>query len=110
MKKSAGEASEQQFQSTLLTLLEADYLVTAWVWGVTMLSPFSLCLQIGPRLELEVMKVEEGLCDGKVLYHSIVKKSAGEASEQQDEKEKARQLKEKRRKQQVQVFSLMSTG
>ena len=47
------------------------------------------------------MKVEEGLCDGKVLYHSLVKKTAGEASEQQDEKEQARQLKEKRRKQQV---------
>lgn len=56
--------------------------------------------EIGPRLELEVMKVEEGLCDGKVLYHSLVKKTAGEASEQQDEKEQARQLKEKRRKQQ----------
>ncbi len=62
----------------------------------------SICLlQIGPRLELEVVKVEEGLCDGKVLYHGFVKKSAGEASHQQSEKEKERELKEKRRKQQV---------
>lgn len=48
-----------------------------------------------------MVKVEEGLCDGKVLYHSFVKKSSGEASQQQSEKEKERELKEKRRKQQV---------
>ena len=58
-------------------------------------------LQIGPRLELEVVKVEEGLCDGKVLYHGYVKKTPGEASHQQSEKQKERELKEKRRKQQV---------
>ena len=60
-------------------------------------------LQIGPRLELEVIKVEEGLCDGKVLFHSYVTKSAGEASEQQSAKEQERALKEKRRKKQVGV-------
>lgn len=59
-------------------------------------------MQVGPRLELEVVKVEEGLCDGKVLFHSYVKKSAGQASEQQSEKELERVVKEKRRKQQVQ--------
>ncbi len=58
-------------------------------------------VQIGPRLELEVVKVEEGLCDGKVLFHNCVKKSAGEASQQQSEKEIERELKEKRRKQQA---------
>ena len=47
------------------------------------------------------MKVEEGLCDGKVLFHSYVKKSAGEASQQQSEKEIEQELKDKRRKQQV---------
>ncbi|KAL3136348.1 hypothetical protein ABBQ38_005610 [Trebouxia sp. C0009 RCD-2024] len=56
--------------------------------------------EVGPRLELEVVKVEEGLCDGKVLFHSYVKKSAGQASEQQSEKELERVVKEKRRKQQ----------
>jgi len=50
---------------------------------------------------LEVVKVEEGLCDGKVLFHSFVKKSSGEASQQQSEKERERELREKRRKQQV---------
>lgn len=48
-----------------------------------------------------MVKVEEGLCDGKVLFHSYVKKSAGEASQQQSEKEIEQELKDKRRKQQV---------
>ena len=25
--------------------------------------------EIGPRLQLELTKIEEGMCDGKVLYH-----------------------------------------
>ena len=48
-----------------------------------------------------MIKAEEGLCDGKVLFHSYVKKSAGEAGVQQSEKEQERALKEKRRKHQV---------
>jgi len=48
-----------------------------------------------------VVKVEECLCDGKVLFHSFVKKSSGEATQQQSEKERERELREKRRKQQV---------
>lgn len=61
-------------------------------------------LQIGPRLELEVVKVEEGLCEGKVLYHSFVRKSAGEAAQQKrhlSEKQIEDQLRAKRRHQQV---------
>lgn len=65
-------------------------------------------MQVGPRLELEVVKVEEGLCDGKVLFHSYVKKSAGQASEQQSEKELERAVKDKRRKQQVQLHTPLS--
>ncbi len=48
-----------------------------------------------------MVKVEECLCDGKVLFHSFVKKSSGEATQQQSEKERERELREKRRKQQV---------
>lgn len=61
-------------------------------------------LQIGPRLELEIVKVEEGLCDGKVLYHGFVHKTAGEAAQQKrhlTEKEAEDQLRAKRRHQQV---------
>ena len=31
--------------------------------------------EIGPRLRLELVKIEEGMCDGKVLYHRYVHKS-----------------------------------
>lgn len=61
-------------------------------------------LQIGPRMELEVVKVEEGLCDGKVLFHSFVQKTAGEAAQQRhhlSEKDAEEQLRAKRRHQQV---------
>lgn len=61
-------------------------------------------LQIGPRLELEVVKVEEGMCEGKVLFHSFVHKSAGEAAKQQQhvsQKAEEEQLRAKRRHQQV---------
>lgn len=73
---------------------------------------FKLCLpcvslQIGPRLELEVVKVEEGLCDGKVLFHSFVHKTAGQAALQKrhlSEKEQEEQLRAKRRHQQVSIM------
>ena len=32
--------------------------------------------EIGPRMELELVKVEEGMCDGRVLYRACVQKSA----------------------------------
>ena len=31
--------------------------------------------EIGPRLRLELIKIEEGICNGKVLYHRYVQKS-----------------------------------
>lgn len=37
--------------------------------------------EVGPRLSLSLLKVEEGLCDGATLYHSLVSKTEGEAAE-----------------------------
>ena len=31
--------------------------------------------EIGPRLRLELVKIEDGMCDGKVLYHRYVHKT-----------------------------------
>ena len=31
--------------------------------------------EIGPRIDLELFKIEEGLCDGKTLYHSYITKT-----------------------------------
>jgi len=34
--------------------------------------------EVGPRMELELMKVEEGMCEGRVLYHAYVHKTEEE--------------------------------
>jgi hypothetical protein len=60
------------------------------------------CLQVGPRLELEVVKVEEGLCDGRVLFHKYEQRSAQAVAEQQAEWEAKEDLRQQRRQQQVQ--------
>ncbi|EFN50837.1 hypothetical protein CHLNCDRAFT_10262, partial [Chlorella variabilis] len=41
--------------------------------------------EVGPRLELEIVKVEEGLCDGRVLFHKYQQRSATEKALQQAE-------------------------
>lgn len=56
--------------------------------------------EVGPRLELEIIKVEEGLCGGNVLFHRYVRKSKAEAAALQSKKELAAQEKEQRRRQQ----------
>ncbi|KAJ2711648.1 rRNA-binding ribosome biosynthesis protein, partial [Coemansia spiralis] len=35
-------------------------------------------MELGPRMELKLMKVESALCEGEVIYHSYVKKTAEE--------------------------------
>jgi len=34
--------------------------------------------EIGPRLKLKLVKIEEGVCDGEVLYHDLIKKTPEE--------------------------------
>ncbi|KAL7751895.1 rRNA-binding ribosome biosynthesis protein [Sorochytrium milnesiophthora] len=38
--------------------------------------------ELGPRMELSLVKIQEGLCAGEVLYHRFVKKTAAELEEQ----------------------------
>jgi ribosome biogenesis protein SSF1/2 len=54
-------------------------------------------------MELEIVKVEEGLCEGQVLFHKYQQRSAAEAAAQQGEWEEKAALREERRKQQVRV-------
>eukprot|EP00775_Hariotina_reticulata_P013842 gene13842-13963_t len=56
--------------------------------------------EVGPRLELEIVKVEEGLCAGAVLYHAHVTKTKAQASAQQAVKDEADRLRAQRRRQQ----------
>jgi hypothetical protein len=57
--------------------------------------------QIGPRLELELLKVEEGMCDGKVLFHRHVSKTPEEAAALEERQSSKEALKAQRRATQV---------
>lgn len=66
----------------------------------TVYSWHGLLLQIGPRLELELVKIQEGLASGTVLYHRYEERSADQAVAQQDAVEEAQRLRAERRRQQ----------
>ncbi|GIL68240.1 hypothetical protein Vafri_21490, partial [Volvox africanus] len=56
--------------------------------------------ELGPRLDLELVKIEEGLCDGAVLFHAHVSKTHKEAAELASRQEQRQALKAQRKKQQ----------
>ncbi|EFQ98229.1 ribosome biogenesis protein SSF1 [Nannizzia gypsea CBS 118893] len=55
-------------------------------------------VELGPRMKLKLMKVEEGLCGGRVMWHDYVTKSKEEAQKLDASWEKKRKEKELRRK------------
>ncbi|XP_043938260.1 suppressor of SWI4 1 homolog [Protopterus annectens] len=57
-------------------------------------------LQIGPRMTLQLVKIEEGLSEGNILYHSFVQKTEEELKMILKRKEKKLKLKMERRKKQ----------
>ncbi|KAJ3147319.1 hypothetical protein HDU89_005669 [Geranomyces variabilis] len=40
-------------------------------------------VEMGPRLQLSLLKIQNGLCEGEVLYHSLVQKTSAEIKEQE---------------------------
>ncbi|XP_044736546.1 protein Peter pan [Chrysoperla carnea] len=54
--------------------------------------------EIGPRLTLQLIKVEDGLMDGEVLYHELVVKTEEEIAAVRKKRELKKKLKEKRKK------------
>ena len=54
--------------------------------------------ELGPRLKLRLLKIEEGLCRGNVVFHALVNKSKAEIKKQQDSLKNKRELKERRKK------------
>lgn len=60
-------------------------------------------VQIGPRMDLEMVKIEQGICDGMVLYHKHVTKSLEEVAETERRREKRMMMKALRKKQQVRI-------
>jgi len=57
-------------------------------------------VELGPRLSMELIKVEKGLGSGDVLYHALVQKSPQEAAALKARKEQERLEKEQRKAQQ----------
>lgn len=55
-------------------------------------------VELGPRLKLELRKVEEGMVEGKVLYHKYIKKTAAEVKELERKHADKQRLREQRRK------------
>ena len=56
--------------------------------------------EIGPRMELELVKVEEGMCEGRVLYHAYVNKTEDEVVALEQRKVDADALRKKRKEEQ----------
>ncbi|KAF3921238.1 hypothetical protein ABW21_db0205296 [Orbilia brochopaga] len=54
--------------------------------------------ELGPRLRLQLVKVEEGANDGKILWHSFVKKSRAEERELEKRAKDRQKLKDERRR------------
>jgi ribosome biogenesis protein SSF1/2 len=57
-------------------------------------------VEIGPRMDLLLIKVEEKLCSGIVWYHRYIHKTPEEIEEQRKKVEQKRKLKELRKKEQ----------
>ncbi|XP_024520802.1 peter Pan-like protein [Selaginella moellendorffii] len=56
--------------------------------------------EIGPRMTLQLVKVEEGLCSGAVMFHEYVKKTAEEVAELKETFEKREALRKQRKAEQ----------
>lgn len=56
--------------------------------------------EIGPRMTLELVKIEDGLCDGEVLYHTHVSKTPEEVAELRQRTMEKKRLKEQRKREQ----------
>jgi len=58
--------------------------------------------ELGPRLQLQLVKIQEDFCDGNVVFHEYITKSAEEIELLKEKKEKKEMLKKLRQKEQEQ--------
>jgi ribosome biogenesis protein SSF1/2 len=57
-------------------------------------------VELGPRMKLRLVKVEEGVCEGKIMWNEFIKKSKAEEKELDQKWDRRRKEKEERRRQQ----------
>lgn len=67
-------------------------------------------VEIGPRIKLGLRKIEEGVCEGKILYHSFVHKTESEIKALEKQHAKKLKLKEERRKRQEENVKKKTEG
>ena len=54
--------------------------------------------ELGPRLKLKLLKIEEGFCRGNVVFHHNINKSKSEIKQNYDNLKNKRELKDKRKR------------
>jgi ribosome biogenesis protein SSF1/2 len=57
-------------------------------------------VELGPRMKLRLMKVEEGLCEGRIMWHGFISKSDKEIKNMDETWNRRRKEKAERKKQQ----------
>src|SRR3569833_672639 len=57
-------------------------------------------VELGPRMKLRLLKVEEGLCQGKIMWHQHISKTQEESKAMEEKWEKRNKEKEERKRQQ----------
>jgi ribosome biogenesis protein SSF1/2 len=56
--------------------------------------------ELGPRMNLKLIKIEEGICKGNVVHHEFIKLTPAQIKKQADSLKNKRELKEARKKEQ----------
>lgn len=56
--------------------------------------------EVGPRMTMQLVKVEEGLCSGAIIFHEYIKKTSDEIVALRESKEKREALRKQRRAEQ----------
>ena len=54
--------------------------------------------ELGPRMRLNLVKIEENFCRGNVVFHKHIKLERSEIKKQMDSLKSKRELKEKRKR------------
>lgn len=99
IEKGGGGMSESEGEDDEASIVSAPQGVS--IRGVITGSTSSVRLvELGPRMTLRLVKIEEGLLDGEVLHHEFVEKTDEEKKAIKEKREKAKREKEKRRKEQ----------
>lgn len=57
--------------------------------------------EIGPRMKLQLIKIEDGVCDGKILYHSQFTKTKAEVNKLEQQHALRKKAKDLRKKEQA---------